>query len=323
MYQDLIDLDQRTVIETVPFNKVEFNMQEDENGERLFAKFGDSSVRVRAQDKPFETLCKAFDVPFKFASGIPQELLGDILRTMADSKGDALYNWAIDSSDNQLSAYGEGKKPYIPYSRIGSIFENAGMEELGGFVGRNGVGEITGTHVHQARIEPREGDITRSGLLFRGNPLNNTPPEILPYSFRLVCTNGMTSKQERTRINVVGHNVDDVLEQIEFEAQRAFEFAERINHRFADLVSHRVDPVVAMNNLLIANRIPVRLRQNMLDEAANLTEEFHTMYDVLNIFTRYATGQYDPDRRLELQNIGGNIALSEHLNCTRCGSELM
>ncbi len=322
MYNDLVELDTRTVIETVPFDKVEFGLEEADEGNRLFAKFGDHSVQVRQSPKQFEVLCNAFGVPFKFAEDLPQELLGDIFRTLGQSKGNVAYNWALDGVDNELRSFGEAKKPYIPYSRIGSIFEKNGFTDLNGFIGRNGIGEITAVSPTRASIEPRVGDVTQSGILYRGNPLNHTPPVILPFSYRLVCTNGMTSMQERERINVVGHDVDDVLEQIEYQAQRAFEFAERLNHRFADLVSHEVDPVQAMNNLIVSRRVPRNLHQNLRDEAASLPEGFRTMYDVLNIFTRYATGQYDPNRRLELQAIGGDIALSEHLNCSRCGSVL-
>lgn len=320
-YSDLVDLDQSTVIETVPLNQVDFMVNNELENDSLAVRFGDTQINVGQNDKQFEVLCSAFGVPRPFAEKLPSiELLKDIFVTMAN-KEDA-YNWAVDSFKGELAAYGEARKPYIPYSSVGQIFENAGMEDLQGFVGRNGIGEITGTHFHNALVEPRVGDITRSGLLYRGNPLNPVPPIILPYSYRLWCENGMSSREDKEPIKVTGHTVDDVLEQIEAQAERAFTMAERMNQHFADLVAHRVNPVVAMNNLLIAHKVPARLRENMMAEASALTEEFHTMYDILNIFTRYATGQHDPNRRLDMQVIGGDIAMSEHLNCNRCGSVL-
>jgi hypothetical protein len=320
-YSDLVALDERTHIETLPFDKVDFKIEETDEGDRLFAQFGDVEVRVR-QPRQFETLCTAFDIPVNFAGDMPQELLGEIFATRGKQKADKTFNWAIDTEVEEVIAYGDIRKPYIPFSMVGGILEGVGMEDLDGSLGRNGVGEITGTHPHTAYVEPRVGDITRSGLNVHMNPMNDDPPQVAPWSLRLVCTNGMTSLREKERIKVVGHDVDSVLEQIEFQARKQFEFAERLNYRFADMVSHEVNPTEAMRNLLIAERIPARLHRNLIDEAASLPEDQHTMYDVMNVFTRFATGQFDPIRRFNLQQIGGDATLANHINCSRCGTEL-
>lgn len=324
-YADLLSVDERIHVERVPFNKVEFGTQDTEDGERLFAKFGDSSIRVRHNPRSFETLCQGFGVPYKFADSVSQTLLSSIFQEMAVRQGDTDYNWAVDPNEGELVAFGDAKKPYIPFRRVAQVFENQGFtinEDKSGFV-RHGQGEVIALHETQARVSPRVGDDVLSGINLRMNPMMDDPPVIVPWSERLVCSNGMTTYRERERIGVVGHTVDDVLEQIESEARRAFERAEMLNHGFADMVGQNVlDPEQAMRNILRSHDIPARMRENLLAQARTLAPEYHTMYDVLNIFTRAATGIYNSDNRIRLQAVGGNIALDNHLSCSQCGHDL-
>ncbi len=321
-YQDLLDLDARVDLQRVPVSKVEFKLREVENGDRLHAKIGDHEVRVQKNPRQFETICQAFGVPFKFAENVSQTLLGDIFREMADRhSSDDVNNWLIDSTEEELVSFGDSKKPYIPYGAVGSILEDVGLE-LDGQLIRHGAAEITGTHPSRMTVEPRVGDVTRSGVNIHMNPTNDDPPIIAPWSLRLVCTNGMTSLREKPRISVVGYDVDDVLAEIEYEAQKAMEFAERLNHSFADMSAHQVDPVSTMENMIRSGNIPSRMRQNLLELAGQLPGDQHTMYDVLNIYTRLASGTFDPDTRFRLQAVGGDLALDNHLHCARCGTEL-
>lgn len=320
-YEELVALDERTALAPVSFDQVEFSIGETENGERLITKFGDHEVEARKSDRQFENICKAFEVPTKFAANVSQNLLKDIFEEVKQQKVGQHYNWVIDTEDNELIAYGSSKKPYIPYGSVGEIFQAEGLTELQGELTRYGEAEIVGTSPEIALIEPRVGDITQSGANIHFNPMMDNPPQLYAWSYRLWCSNGMGDKIGE-RINVTGHSVDEVLEQIEFQARRAFQQAEHMNNRFADLVDHQVNPVEAMRNLGIANNIPRRVRRNLIDEASALPDHQRTMYDVLNIFTRFASGEYDPSRRLALQNIGGNVALNHHLHCNRCGHEL-
>jgi hypothetical protein len=321
-YADLVALDERTVVESIPFSQVDFRLQETDNGNRLFARFGDLDVNVRNSERQFEVICQAFDVPRPFAERVSPSLLGEMFREMANNKDrEARNNWMIDTDSGELISFGDPRKPYIPYSRVGSILENKGMELKGDLI-RHGDAEIVGLHQHQGRVEPRVGDVTLSGINIKFNPLMDNPPEVLPWSERLVCTNGMTSTNNRERVRVVGHDVDFVLEQIDGLADRMMQEAERLNHGFADMAGQEVnDPAAAMRNFIIANRIPARLHQNLIELAQGL-ETPTTMYDILNIYTQMATHTFEPDNRRRLQAIGGHVALTNHLNCSTCGHEL-
>jgi len=325
-YQDLVDIDNRTHLETLPSRQVEFNIHEvEEDGEgveRLHAKIGDSEVLIKKNPRQFELVCHAFGVPFKFAENVSQTLLGDIFTELADRKGgDEVNNWLVDTELDELVSYGDVRKPYIPYGRVGDILLDNGLEVDGSLI-RHGGAEITGTHPSEYTVEPRQGDIVRSGVNIRFNPTMDDAPLITPWSLRLVCTNGMTSLREKPRIKVVGHSVDDILDNMAYEAQKALEFGERMNHGFADMVGNQVNPVDHMENLITSGNIPSRMHESLMQQASALAPDHRTAYDVLNIYTRMASGIYDPDARFKLQAIGGDLALDNHLHCGRCGHEL-
>jgi hypothetical protein len=149
-------------------------------------------------------------------------------------------------------------------------------------------------------------------------------PVLTPWSERLVCTNGMTVIEDRPFFDVSGNSVEDVLRQIDEAADREFRRAEEINQRFSDLTNHPVaDLVRAVDSVSAANGTPVRLRNAMRDRALEISfmppEGGFTMYDVLNIFTYFATYRSgDARTRFANQGLAGDMLYTGSMVCSHC-----
>lgn len=175
--------------------------------------------------------------------------------------------------------------------------------------------------------DPRVGDITRAGLRFHQNVRQNLVPSVSPFSYRLLCTNGMQTRDDGLKIEGRGQTVDEVLAELEAAAQRAFARVESSVQHFYDLRNVPVENVERSINRRAAEQgLSDRLRLRLIDGVASmpLVGDEPTEFDVVNYITNQAN---DPSirrrgARLELQRFGGAL-VTEHANrCRTCASKL-
>lgn len=327
-YEELAERSRATQVRAVPMSQVDWGTGDFGSGQVPTARFDDLVVPVTSESR--DILAGAYHVPRDFMEQLHPETQVAVLRDRSRVYEETLH-WGVNTGDdagdvstNALEFWGPISKPVVPFNLIGDLFRHGGFE-IEGTRERGGTGVITATSTIEGMIEPREGDITRSGVRIQHDPGMRTNTITTPYSYRLICLNGMTTTVERPRMNVVGHDVDSVLSQIEEIAESAFRQAESLNQLFASLDDHPANIESTVRDICIAYRIPASLRNRMLQEAQRLARlgSGHTLYDALNIITQISTHEIsDPSRRLNMQAVAGRVAEDGQLNCSRCGSNL-
>lgn len=318
-YADLLTIDERTNIRNAPLREIEYVMEDGE----LVARIDGTSIPVESN---LDVFAAALDVPRPFANnrlrGRP-ETLATVLNAMREDIPEKPYQWALGEDEGgtpRVFSYGPSNKPYIPYGRIGEILSRKGMELGGEFDYRDNMGIITASMPNAARVEPREGDILRSGVRVAMTPTMFINPQVSPYSLRLICTNGMTRNVERERVHLVGNTVDEVMAELEEMADRAFERAAQLNEEFAALVNEQTNPTQAISQIAARNGFSARVTREMTRRAAALGEDEQTMYDALNVVTEVARDVESPSTRARLQSTAGRLAHESH--CSSCGGVL-
>lgn len=170
--------------------------------------------------------------------------------------------------------------------------------------------------------DPAVGDITRAGLRFDLDMKHGTSPSVTPFQYRLLCTNGMTSRRNDFKIDARGMTVDQVLHELESQAQQAFA---RVEHEVAAFYELRnvptPNPERVIARLAREQGMSDRMRLRILERAAEI--ENPTMFDVVNLVTNAANDpSVKPLLRSQLMGFGGAMVSDHHARCNHCASAL-
>lgn len=189
-----------------------------------------------------------------------------------------------------------------------------------------GIGGDPNSLVTDARGN-RVGDITRGGLRFGMDVRRNLAPWVQPYSFRLVCTNGMEMRDDGLKVDARGNSVDEVLAELEAAAQRAFSRVEADISHFYDLRNTRIDnPERHLLRLAAERNLPERSRNRIITRIPSIVDESGSCseFDLVNLITNAAN---DPSvtrwgARRELEQFGGQIVSTQVDRCGTCQGRL-
>lgn len=170
--------------------------------------------------------------------------------------------------------------------------------------------------------DPAVGDITKAGLRFDLDMKHNASPSVTPFQYRLVCTNGMTSRRNDFKIDARGMSVEQVLHELERQAQQAFA---RVEHEVAAFYELRNIPVTNPERVIarVAREqgMSDRMRLRIIERAAEIEQP--TMFDVINLVTNAANDpSVKPLLRSQLIGIGGAMVSDHHARCGHCQSAL-
>lgn len=189
-----------------------------------------------------------------------------------------------------------------------------------------GIGGDPNSLVTDARGN-RVGDITKGGLRFGLDVRRNLAPWVQPYSYRLVCTNGMEMRDDGLKVDARGNTVDEVLAELEAAAQRAFARVENDIAHFYDLRNTRLDnPERHFLRLANERNLPERSRNRLMLRIPSIVGEDGTTteFDLVNLITNAAN---DPavtrwGARQELERFGGHIVTTQVERCRTCQGRL-
>lgn len=181
---------------------------------------------------------------------------------------------------------------------------------------------------HEARVEipggePRVGDLTRAGLSFFRKSISD---EMIVSLFleRLACTNGMVSRYPGTEFRLKGSTAEEIIDQMESAARRAFDSGREAIESFYELRNHPVTGDVTQLVARSADAIGLSDAQvrAMVYRAPEIDDKA-TVFDVVNLFTNQANRPdiTAPVRRL-LTTGGGQLAASGHPRCHACQQQL-
>jgi len=166
------------------------------------------------------------------------------------------------------------------------------------------------------------GDLTSAGVRVGVDLKRGLAPTIQPFSYRLICTNGMETPMVGAKIDARGQSVEEVLAELEEKARLAFAQAERDIESFYDMRNVKVDnPERTIRAIARERGIPNRSTMALIDLAA--TEEIGdepTMFDVLNLVTNFANSPNirNDGGRLILEQAAGAVVTDHAERCGHC-----
>lgn len=172
------------------------------------------------------------------------------------------------------------------------------------------------------------GDLTRGGLRF-WMPLGKQvlAPQVQPYTYRLACTNGMETMVPGLKVDARGETVEEVLAELERQAEIAFSSVEHSISAFYELRSQQVEnPERTLTRMAQEQRLSDRQRLHLVDAAPSILDEDGnaSMFDLVNLITNQAN---DPTitqwgARRALQQFGGTIVTEHAARCGHCQAKL-
>lgn len=175
--------------------------------------------------------------------------------------------------------------------------------------------------------DPKVGDITKAGLRFRQNVIQNLVPNVSPYMMRLVCTNGMEVADASLKVDARGNTVEEVLKHLEAAAERAFSRVERDIKHFYDMRNEMVEnPERSLARMSYERGLSDRMRMHLTDRVPAMLDASGSasMFDIVNLITNTAN---DPaitreGARRDLQLFGGSLITLHTERCRTCASAL-
>lgn len=169
-------------------------------------------------------------------------------------------------------------------------------------------------------------DLSAAGFRLDVNLKQGLVPSVQPFSYRLWCTNGCSTRNDAFKIEGRGQTVDEVLAELEGMARLAFAQAEKDIEHFYDLRNQKVDNVErAIMALARERNIPARSTTAILElvPGSDMPDE-PTMFDVVNLVTNFANSPAvrNDGGRLLLENAGGSVISDHAARCGHCHSRL-
>lgn len=166
------------------------------------------------------------------------------------------------------------------------------------------------------------GDLTAGGLRFGLDIKHGLTPWAQPWFLRLACTNGMEVTDTGLRIDGRGQSVEEVMAELEAQAQRAFGAIDSQIEHFYNLRNQKVEnPERLLIRTAQERGIPERSLRAMLHAApSGALPDTPTMFDITNLITNMANNpaMRNDGGRLILERAGGSIINDEAIRCGHC-----
>lgn len=167
---------------------------------------------------------------------------------------------------------------------------------------------------------PKVGDITRGGLTLNFHREKGNKITIEPFSFRLVCSNGMIMRDSALgRVSFRGNSVEEVLAEIEAKAENIMS---QMEAKYLSQLRRTAEKRVTGDIYQLIRHVgqeygqSARIIDLALAEVPFLPEE-PTVYDITQLFTM-AANQVGFRSRLSLQGIGGDMMMNTNMVTDRC-----
>lgn len=173
--------------------------------------------------------------------------------------------------------------------------------------------------------DPQVNDLTRGGVRVIHDRGKGSAPELHPYLYRLVCTNGMELQDHTLKIEGRGRNANEILANMEANAQVAIDGLSSRISQFYSLREERIEGEASQAMLrmaqeqglspLVANRLATGLP----------ADEDHTTFSLINRITNYANHpdlENKPAQRRRLESAGGSLLTQHAERCSHCAQSL-
>lgn len=289
---------------------------------------GTQQIQIPATEAVVDTFGDYVGIPTPFSHRLIPRLQQDVLQTFLIAAATPL---SVQVRNGNVLDVGNASKPTIrPKSLLERVAKVLSPEADVIF------GEVSPSEVRLDVVvhdgapsgiggDFAVGDITRGGLRLGYNRKRNLAPWVVPYAYRLVCTNGqeahVTHEQASNR-----KGVENVLDEFERAAALAFSDVEALITSYYDLREVKVDNVErTLVRVGREQKVTGRIIGRLVDEALSIDTDTPTMFDVVNHITNMANepsvGKRDGARRI-LERAGGALVTEHAARCGRCLSRL-
>ncbi len=202
-----------------------------------------------------------------------------------------------------------------------------------------GVSEIVGTRLdevieistgsilrfvtdRQEDVRPGVGDIVQSGFEIFNSPRGLAPCHVSSYIKRLMCLNGQVRTETKVTSRMMTKDPEIILNTLRDGVVSAVgKFGEdiaKITNLVGQEVEHPEDMVRSIGQEFNIPQRDVNYAIGMLAEEPDIA---HSMWGVLNAFTRVANNQALPwDSRYKLQRTAFDLVDRDYERCGSCGS---
>lgn len=173
--------------------------------------------------------------------------------------------------------------------------------------------------------DPQVNDLTRGGVRVIHDRGKGVAPEVHPYLYRLICTNGMETPEASLRIEGRGRNANEILANLELNTQAAVDRISSRIEQFYALRQERIEGDATQAMLRLAQERGLSpLVGNRLASGLPADEE-HTMFSLINRITNYANHpdlENRPAQRRNLEAAGGTLVAHHGDRCAHCSQTL-
>jgi len=191
--------------------------------------------------------------------------------------------------------------------------------------------DLTQNHMYIKAIVPhtveeiRQGDTVVPGVIIQNSEVGAGAFKVMPFMLRQVCSNGMIGESTITKIHL-GRKQDSGIIQFSAETQMAenatlwLQVQDIIRGTFDPLTFKKwvsqlrmgteveiENPVYAVNNVIETFGIGEELKDDLLNHFSR--EGDMTQWGLANAVTRTARDMEDPEKVIEMEVVGGQVAV--------------
>lgn len=275
-----------------------------------------------------ESIAGWVGAPWKFVKGLDPDLAEYLLNNLATRNG--VTQVAVRYNDEGVqSMHDPHLAPISPmrYVEIAqrTISEDAPVDRLIA-TNREFLMDVVVPEAFDRGIggDRAVGDITRGGLRFTQKRDKNMAPQVSPYLYRLVCTNGMELAESLGTVDSRGRSYNDVLAELEELAELGMS---RLDHYIEQFYALRERAVANPERWLrrfgaergLSNRIVERLTSAAPGLGDNPSE-----FDLVNMVTNLANDPAISNNVVRsLQQAGATVVAEHSARCDHCQSRLV
>lgn len=169
--------------------------------------------------------------------------------------------------------------------------------------------------------DKKVGDLTQVGVRIRYRYRYDKVPEVAPFFYRLICTNGWEVRDEGAKIDARDPNLkENIYDQLSAMVTSATELGHSRAQQYYNMRNRKlsINEDISGNayHLLRDAGISRTPSRRIVDRMAQFEEP--TEFDLANIVTNLANGYPRTDRARSLQQSGGSLAMTHAARCASC-----
>lgn len=285
---------------------------------------------VPVGSRGWEAIYSWTNVPTAFAGRLgatDPSVLRDVVNAIFDHDDRQLV---VRTSNDHLLDMSTPEQLYVPTGRLldlaSSVVPDAQVIDHG----------FNGSTFHLDVVDPVHpfgdpsvDDISHRGLRIEQNVAKRLAPKVSAFTYRLVCTNGLEIPTLVSAVDGRGMNVDDMLANLEADAERLFsQIEDQIAHFYELRNEIVVEPRITLARVLTESKVSQRVFSTVMNEwdSSDLSmRDDVTMFDLINFITNQANGPVGNTRggRRALESIGGAQVSTSYTRCSACHAVLV